>query len=556
MRHSGRIEAALGRLIAHPPRFITRAVLLVAGYELIEAPELAEDEGRRAKIIHHAVEQAKQLASPAEARLVNAVARKLAAALAAQVPPGALAPAEALAEYFSHPAWMVRRWFAEFGGEATRLLLRWNQEPAPLYARRLGSGGGPARPGCGPAAWPAVVEVPSGPWGEVEPLLAAQTIYVQDPSTRIAVELLDPRPGEAVLDLRAAPGGKSLLAADRMEGKGKLVAVDLPGPRMARLRENLSGLAGVEATVLEGDILHELDGLLRRHRLPSSFSAVLLDAPCTNTGVMRHRIDVKWRLQEGDFRSHARQQGALLAAASRWVAPGGRLVYSTCSIDAEENKQVVAAFLERSGGGFVQEEESLFYPWTANHDGGAAFRLRRRATAPDPRTFSSTVLTWMPLRKVKTISPGAGQELLVAAAVPFAHLLAVDPGDQVAGLDLGGVGGRAVDHADHAPVDRGLVEAQPHLADAGDRDRLGRLAVKDDPVALLVETHGKVAEDAAAQGGQLVAQLDDGPGDRVLAQGEAVRQPADLFHPVAGQGPDRSGPRSGRRRRAGRGPRD
>jgi 16S rRNA (cytosine967-C5)-methyltransferase len=377
VRNSGRIEAALGRLIAHPPRFITRAVLLTAGYELIEAAGAAEDSGQAAKIIHHAVEQAKDLASPAEARLVNAVARKLAAALAAQRPPGPLAPAEALAEYFSHPVWLVRRWLALYGAEATRALLEWNQQPAPLYARRRDATA--ALPAwLRPSAWPDFFELPSGHWDEVGPLLAAKAIYVQDPSTRIAVDLLAPRPGETVLDLCAVPGGKSLLAADRMEGRGKLVAVDLPGPRMARLRENLSGLAGVEATVLEGDVLRELDGLLRRHRLPSSFSAVLLDAPCTNTGVMRHRIDVKWRLQEGDFRSHARQQGALLAAAARWVAPGGRLVYSTCSIDPEENEQGVAAFLGKAGGEFIREEGSVFFPWKAGHDGGAAFRLVRR----------------------------------------------------------------------------------------------------------------------------------------------------------------------------------
>jgi len=385
VRHSGRIDAALGRLIAHPPRFITRAILLLAGYELIESAHPAEDVGQVAKIIHHAVEQAKQLASPAEARLVNAVARKLAAALAAQVPPGPLAAAEAVAEYYSHPAWLVRRWFALYGAEATRELLHWNQQPAPLYARlRDPAAAGSLPAWARPTPWAGFVEVPSGHWGEVEPLLQAKTIYVQDPSTRLAVDLLAPAPGEAVLDLCAVPGGKSLLAADRMGGRGRVVAVDLPGPRMARLRENLAGLSGVEATVLEGDILYQLDGLLRRNRLPALYPAVLLDAPCTNTGVMRHRIDVKWRLQEGDFRTHALQQEALLTAAARWVEPGGRLVYSTCSIDPEENEQVVAAFLKKAGAEFALEASQVFFPWSAGHDGGGAFRLRRRATAPGP----------------------------------------------------------------------------------------------------------------------------------------------------------------------------
>jgi 16S rRNA (cytosine967-C5)-methyltransferase len=383
VRHCGRIEAALGRLIAHPPRFITRAVLLVAGFELIEAAAPAGETGQIARIIHHAVEQAKGLASPAEARLVNAVARKLAAALADQAPPGPQASAEALAEYYSHPAWLVRRWLGLYGPDSTRALLLWNQQPAPLYARRRDPA--QALPAWArPTDWPGFFEIPSGHWAEVEPLLRAKTIYVQDPSTRIAVDLLAPCPGEAVLDLCAAPGGKSLLAADRLAGRGRLVAVDLPGPRFPRLGENLAGLAGVEATVLEGDIRRDLDGLLRRHRLPAQYPAVLLDAPCTNTGVMRHRIDVKWRLQEGDFPGHARQQAVLLTAAARWVEPGGRLVYSTCSIDAEENERVVAAFLQEAGPEFVLEEARVFFPWEAGHDGGAAFRLRRRATAPSP----------------------------------------------------------------------------------------------------------------------------------------------------------------------------
>ena len=93
---------------------------------------------------------------------------------------------------------------------------------------------------------------------------------------------------------------------------------------------------------------------------------------------MRHRIDVKWRLQSGDFQRHALQQRVLLEAAAHLVAPGGRLVYSTCSIDPEENEQVVAAFLKKSGGDFALEEQRLFLPWIDGHDGGGAFRLRRR----------------------------------------------------------------------------------------------------------------------------------------------------------------------------------
>jgi 16S rRNA (cytosine967-C5)-methyltransferase len=105
---------------------------------------------------------------------------------------------------------------------------------------------------------------------------------------------------------------------------------------------------------------------------------VLLDVPCSNTGVMRHRVDVKWRLQAGDFKKHPQQQLSMLHAAARLVAPRGRLVYSTCSIDAEENEHVVRAFIaSKAGGPFTLERSTLSYPWSDGHDGAGAFLLKR-----------------------------------------------------------------------------------------------------------------------------------------------------------------------------------
>lgn len=374
VRHFGRIEAALGRLVAHPPRFSTRAVLFVAGFELIEAAGEAEGSGRVAKIVHHAVEQTKTLASPAEARLVNAVVRKLAAALAE--PPPAAPPPAVLAEYFSHPEWLVRAWLAQFGAEAARALLEWNQQPATVYARWRATDEAPPS-FLKPTPWPGFFEVASGRWAEVEPLLKGGKLYLQDPGTRLAVELLAPQPGEVVLDLCAAPGGKSLLIADAMKS-GKVVAMDLPGARIDRLKENLSRVSGVEVALVQADLLADATHALRAHKLPEEFAAVLLDVPCSNTGVMRHRADVKWRLQAGDFKKHPQQQLALLHAAARLVAPGGRLVYSTCSIDTEENDAVVKEFFNsRAGGPFKLESSGQSLPWITGHDGAGAFLLRR-----------------------------------------------------------------------------------------------------------------------------------------------------------------------------------
>jgi 16S rRNA (cytosine967-C5)-methyltransferase len=378
VRHFRRIDAALGRLIAHPPRFSTRAVLFVAGAELIEAANstVPAGEGRVAKIVHHAVEQTKSLASPAEARLVNAVVRKLAPALGRPAP-AAHAAVEEIGEYFSHPDWLVKSWLAQFGPESTRALLEWNQRPSPVYARWRATGE-PRPEFLKPTAWPEFFEVESGRWPEVEPLLKAGKLYLQDPSTRLAVELLAPQVNEAMLDLCAAPGGKSLLIADQMK-TGQLVAVDLPGPRIDRLKENLSRVTGGTPALVQGDVTEGLSVALREHQLPQEYDAVLLDVPCSNTGVMRHRVDVKWRLQAGDFKKHPRQQLSMLHAAARFVRPGGRLVYSTCSIDREENEEVVRAFLAgKAGGPFALETSRLSYPWTDGHDGGAAFFVRKK----------------------------------------------------------------------------------------------------------------------------------------------------------------------------------
>ena len=394
VRHFGRLEAALQRLVAHPPRFTTRAALCVAGFELIEAAhELAAD-GRAAKIVHHAVEQTKSLASPAEARLANAVVRKLVTVLAAPAPAKNAPPAQ-LAEYFSHPEWLVRNWLAQFGADATRALLEWNQHPATVYARwRAGAAEAPPD-FLKPTPWAGFFEVESGRWRDVEPLLKDGKLYLQDPGTRLAVELLAPKPGEIVLDLCAAPGGKSLLIADAMKSgtpasakvaAGKLVALDLPieegksGARIERLKQNLSRITGVEVALVQADLGENAAAALRAHNLPESYAAVLLDAPCTNTGVMRHRADVKWRLQEGDLNKHPRQQLSLLHAAARFVAPGGRIVYSTCSLEAAENADVVAKFLHgRAGEAFTLEASAISQPWITGHDGAGAFRLRRKA---------------------------------------------------------------------------------------------------------------------------------------------------------------------------------
>jgi len=367
VRWASRLEAALAGLMARPPRTKVRALLLVAGFEVLEGgADLV------AKVIHHAVEKAKTVASAKEAGLINAVARKMAGRLA-------MAPAN-FTEEFAHPAWLVARWEKQFGAGATRQLLAWNQQPAPVYARWRSTE--PVPEFLAPAKWPGFFEVKAGQWDEVRRLAGAGALYLQDPATRLCVELLAPQPGETILDACAAPGGKSLMIADAMtrpEGTppaGRIVAVDEPGPRIERLKENLTRVpGGVEVALMPADLRRATPKFLHEFNLPESYDAVLLDSPCSNTGVMRHRIDVKWRLQEGDFAQHAAQQFTLLRAAARLVRAGGRLVYSTCSIDPAENEEVVQRFV-REVRGWQLERHVLAYPWIDGHDGAGVFLLR------------------------------------------------------------------------------------------------------------------------------------------------------------------------------------
>ncbi len=418
IRNLGRLDGVLEKMISRAPRARLRALLLIAGFELLEAGAIAADDGKEARIVHHAVSKAKLVLSQAEARLVNAVLRKLIGAPDLHGGrPSPEAGATELARYFSHPEWLVRRWLAQFGAGATCQLLAWNQTPPPVYARwrgfpdpakqgsvpkpqvaeggpvvsgeEAGGGGGAGAPDYLQAtSWAGFHLVPAGHWPAIERLLDEGALYLQDPATSIAPQLLDPRAGETVVDLCAAPGGKSLLLADLLEGQarrpgsagkaGCVVAVDLPDDRrIERLKENLAKARTTDVVLVQADVLKLSPRLLKEHHLPARFPAVLLDVPCSNTGVMRHRVDVKWRLREADIAQHAGQQLELLNAAARLVLPGGRLVYSTCSLEPDENEEVVEAFLKAARGGFVLERSRYSRPWESGCDGAGAFLLRR-----------------------------------------------------------------------------------------------------------------------------------------------------------------------------------
>ena len=162
---------------------------------------------------------------------------------------------------------------------------------------------------------------------------------MQDPSTLLAVRALDPQPGDTVLDYCAAPGGKTTFIAQLMQNKGLIRAQDVELHRRELIRQNCErlGVTCVQIVRAAGTVVFA--------ELSAPFDRVLVDAPCLNTGVLRRRVDLRWRLRPAEItRLTANQLGLLLGAATQLKA-GGTLVYSTCSLEPEENGGVVQQFL-------------------------------------------------------------------------------------------------------------------------------------------------------------------------------------------------------------------
>ncbi|MFM2294937.1 MAG: hypothetical protein RLZZ350_1350, partial [Verrucomicrobiota bacterium] len=187
--------------------------------------------------------------------------------------------------------------------------------------------------------------------------------YIQDPSTLLAVCALDPQPGETILDLCAAPGGKTTFIAQLMNNTGKIIAHDTP-ERVKLITENCTrlGVTNVEAVSTFNFQL-------------STFDRVLVDAPCSNTGVLRRRVDLRWRVTAEEIARLRATQVDLLALAASMLKPGGVLVYSTCSLEPEENSSVVKDFLAEHPQ-FKLESERQLTPFTDTVDGAFVARLK------------------------------------------------------------------------------------------------------------------------------------------------------------------------------------
>lgn len=296
---------------------------------------------------------------------------------------------------YSHPEWLASRWQSRWGQTPAAALMTWNNTPPRTFARVNTL---KADPGKLIEQWRdenveydfirrawfddnVVFELKAFPPLHRLDSFRQGFFYVQDPGTLLAVRELAPAPGESILDLCAAPGGKLTYIAQLMRNEGALVAHDTAVDRVRLIAENCerlgvtcvrmlsSGPAGlaappVAASPAGGD-------------LPKQFDKILVDAPCSNTGVMRRRIDLRWRVRPAELERLRRGQLALLQEAAGLLKPVGSLVYSTCSLEPEENEAVVKQFLETHGD-FSLESQRELTPFADGVDGAYVARLLRR----------------------------------------------------------------------------------------------------------------------------------------------------------------------------------
>ena len=296
--------------------------------------------------IHETVELAKHLVRPGAAGLVNGILRTVDRNREALPQPDTADPVKDLGIRFSHPDWLVRRWMGRFGDDVEHLLA-WNNR-RPAFTLRVNT------QKISKEEFLQKLTEKEIEWSEAnmlddfvrvqrmqpivnESFLSRGLCSVQDESAGLVVRLVDPKPDETIVDACAAPGGKTLYMAARMQGMGSLWAFDVQEKRLNKLKSVQSAFDASWIDVKAGD--------LRVIEPPFQVDRMLLDVPCTGLGVLSKRADLRWNRQPEDIQHIASLQHALLEAAAKWVKVDGVLVYSTCTMEKEENEDQIEAFL-------------------------------------------------------------------------------------------------------------------------------------------------------------------------------------------------------------------
>ncbi len=363
----------------------TRNILRLGAYQVFFLDRIPDYAA-----ISEAVKQSKKFGSKGCSSLVNGVLRSMAERSSDIVfPDGKHQPVEHISTFYSHPRWLVDRWVKRYGVEETQRLCEANNSIPPLSIRanllkttreelseKLQQENVSSQPGRLSSSSLSIV---------IRDDLASLEGYrkglfqVQDESSVLVSDILEPRPGETIVDLCSGPGGKTTHIAELMEDEGLVIAVDI---RRSRLKFVLDNAGRLGLNIIVGVVA---DGQFFGAR---SADRILVDAPCSGLGVLRRRADLRWRMSEKEIVNLSGLQLALLLSAADSVRAGGILVYSTCTIEPEENELVVSRFLELRGdyrledaGGFVASslvDEEGYYrtlPHKQGLDGAFAARL-------------------------------------------------------------------------------------------------------------------------------------------------------------------------------------
>ncbi len=372
------LEWVTRRVANREPDAAVKPFLLVGLYQILFLDHVADYAA-----VYETVEAVKRSRVASAAGFVNAVLRRTLREIydicdAIQTQP--------LGIRESHPDFLLERWYTRFGEEGTEALCRWNNSrpvltlhPHPrftdvaTYRMQLQTAGMRAEPHpFAPETFLCLLDnarVPDLPG------YADGWFTVQDPATLEAVRLLDPQPGDYVLDACAAPGGKTVLIAERLRERGRITALDCNPKRLRALEENARRLRlkGIEIRVGDCSCATAMKEIFSQ----GAFDRILLDVPCTNTGVLRRRADARWRFTAERLAELTRLQANMLDATALLLKSGGRLVYSTCSLESEEGEKLIMDWLRRHPE-FDLENSITLFPPKSGTDGMYAAAVQRR----------------------------------------------------------------------------------------------------------------------------------------------------------------------------------
>jgi 16S rRNA (cytosine967-C5)-methyltransferase len=367
----------------HDPNI--RNAMRVALYQILFLSKIPH-----AAAVNEAVEFVKKIRGQKAANLVNAVLRNIIRNLnKLPTPDHETDPVQYLSIMYSHPSWMVKRWVDRYGLYETEQLLSANNERPTIVVRANTL----------KTTADELVKlfeernirntrskylenfIKVGHLSGIYNLDLFEKGYfsVQDESSGLVVKLLDPKPGETVIDLCSAPGGKTTFIGELMKNQGKIIAVDKYEHRLNLVKQSCERLGVENVEFIPKDAL-EVD--------VEPADKVLVDAPCSGLGVIQKKPDIKWQRELSDIRNLAKTQIELLEKASKLVKNGGVIVYSTCTIEPEENIEVVKEFLSRHPEFKIDDARNYLpsdivngegcmetYPHKHDMDGGFAVRL-------------------------------------------------------------------------------------------------------------------------------------------------------------------------------------